>query len=208
MAACAAKSPRLPVPAKTACGAKDASSSKELSLCAAIKGGGGGGRQASSCLANSARVPKALPYSQLPSIESDKTFRTTFTRHLQQSATMPKFALFVRANRDAESGVPPTTALMQEMVTFNESLVKAGILVAGEGYCRPRGAIVYPSRARVTRPSRRVRSRSRRSCLGSGSSRRRISTRLPGGRGRCRLRTTAALSRLDRLRGKMISAIR
>ncbi|KAK1772110.1 hypothetical protein QBC33DRAFT_520323 [Phialemonium atrogriseum] len=46
---------------------------------------------------------------------------------------MPKFALFVRANRDAESGVPPTTAAMQEMLTFNESLVKAGILVAGEG---------------------------------------------------------------------------
>jgi hypothetical protein len=39
----------------------------------------------------------------------------------------------VKANKDSEAGVLPTKELLTEMGKFNEELVKAGIMLAGEG---------------------------------------------------------------------------
>lgn len=44
-----------------------------------------------------------------------------------------KVMVMVKATQDSEAGVMPTTELLSAMTQFNESLVKAGILVAGEG---------------------------------------------------------------------------
>jgi hypothetical protein len=44
-----------------------------------------------------------------------------------------KFMLLVKANKDTEAGVPPSQELLAEMMKFNEELVKAGVLLAGEG---------------------------------------------------------------------------
>jgi len=44
-----------------------------------------------------------------------------------------KVAVLVKATRDSEAGVMPTAELLTAMGQFNESLVKAGILLAGEG---------------------------------------------------------------------------
>jgi hypothetical protein len=44
-----------------------------------------------------------------------------------------KVAVLVKATKDSEAGVMPTTELLAAMGQFNESLVKAGILLAGEG---------------------------------------------------------------------------
>lgn len=44
-----------------------------------------------------------------------------------------KVMVMVKATKDSEAGVMPTTELLTAMTQFNESLVKAGILVAGEG---------------------------------------------------------------------------
>jgi hypothetical protein len=41
--------------------------------------------------------------------------------------------LLVKANKDTEAGVPPTEELLTEMGKFNEELVKAGVMLAGEG---------------------------------------------------------------------------
>src|ERR1700723_4260118 len=41
--------------------------------------------------------------------------------------------VMVRATRDSESGVMPKQKLLAEMGKFNEELVKAGVLLAGEG---------------------------------------------------------------------------
>jgi hypothetical protein len=41
--------------------------------------------------------------------------------------------VIIKANRDTEAGVMPTTELLTEMGKFNEDLVKAGIMLAGEG---------------------------------------------------------------------------
>jgi len=44
-----------------------------------------------------------------------------------------KVAVLVKATKDSEQGVMPSQALLAEMGKFNEELVKAGILLAGEG---------------------------------------------------------------------------
>jgi hypothetical protein len=44
-----------------------------------------------------------------------------------------KVAVLVKATKDSEAGVMPTAELLTAMGQFNESLVKAGILLAGEG---------------------------------------------------------------------------
>lgn len=41
--------------------------------------------------------------------------------------------VMVKANADSEAGVLPTEKLLSEMMEFNEQLVKAGIMLAGDG---------------------------------------------------------------------------
>ncbi len=41
--------------------------------------------------------------------------------------------VIVKANKDSEAGVMPSTELLAEMGKFNEELVKAGVMLAGEG---------------------------------------------------------------------------
>ena len=44
-----------------------------------------------------------------------------------------RFMVMVKANEDSEAGVMPTEQLLAEMGAYNEELVKAGVLLAGEG---------------------------------------------------------------------------
>ena len=41
--------------------------------------------------------------------------------------------VIVKANRDSEGGVLPSREILSEMGKFNEELVKAGVMLAGEG---------------------------------------------------------------------------
>ncbi|MBD9667460.1 hypothetical protein FB547_102598 [Variovorax beijingensis] len=44
-----------------------------------------------------------------------------------------RFMVLVKANKDSEAGVMPSTEVLTAMGKFNEELVKAGVLLAGEG---------------------------------------------------------------------------
>ena len=44
-----------------------------------------------------------------------------------------RFMILVKANKDSEAGVMPSQRLLTDMGKFNEELVKAGIMLAGEG---------------------------------------------------------------------------
>ncbi len=44
-----------------------------------------------------------------------------------------RFMIIVKATNDSEAGVMPSQQLLTEMGQFNEDLVKAGIMLAGEG---------------------------------------------------------------------------
>ena len=44
-----------------------------------------------------------------------------------------RFMVIVKANQDTENGVLPTEAELAEMGAYNEELVKAGVMLAGEG---------------------------------------------------------------------------
>ena len=41
--------------------------------------------------------------------------------------------IIIKANKDSEAGVMPSEKLLTEMGAFNEELVKAGVMLAGEG---------------------------------------------------------------------------
>jgi len=44
-----------------------------------------------------------------------------------------RFMVIVKANKDSEAGVLPTEKILADMGKFNEELVKAGVMLAGEG---------------------------------------------------------------------------
>jgi hypothetical protein len=44
-----------------------------------------------------------------------------------------RFMVIVKADRNSEAGVMPSTELLAAMGKFNEELVKAGVMLAGEG---------------------------------------------------------------------------
>jgi hypothetical protein len=44
-----------------------------------------------------------------------------------------RFMMIVKATADSEAGVLPSAELLQEMGRYNDELVKAGVLLAGEG---------------------------------------------------------------------------
>src|ERR1700748_3908114 len=65
-----------------------------------------------------------------------------------------RFMVIVKANKDSEAGVMPSTDMLTAMGKFNEELVKAGRMEAGEGlHPSAKGARVnYASgQAKVTR---------------------------------------------------------
>ncbi|HLG58656.1 MAG TPA: YciI family protein [Vicinamibacterales bacterium] len=44
-----------------------------------------------------------------------------------------RFMVIVKANKNSEAGVMPSQQLLAEMDEFNQELVKAGVMLAGEG---------------------------------------------------------------------------
>lgn len=44
-----------------------------------------------------------------------------------------RFMVIVKATRDTEAGVMPTTEMLAAMCRFNEEMVRAGVMQAGEG---------------------------------------------------------------------------
>src|SRR6266550_2739583 len=53
-------------------------------------------------------------------------------QNFKRSVTM-RFMVIVKASKDSEAGVMPSTELLTAMGKFNEDLVKAGMMEAGEG---------------------------------------------------------------------------
>ncbi|NUT94478.1 MAG: YciI family protein [Saccharothrix sp.] len=55
-----------------------------------------------------------------------------------------RFMVIVKATAESEAGVMPSEEMISEMTAFNEELVKAGVMLAGEGlHPSVKGARVY-----------------------------------------------------------------
>ena len=62
-----------------------------------------------------------------------------------------RFMVIVKANKDSEAGVLPDEKILTEMGKFNEQLVKAGVMLAGEGLqSSSKGARVRFSKGKKT----------------------------------------------------------
>ena len=44
-----------------------------------------------------------------------------------------RFMVIVKANKETEAGIMPTEAMLASMAKYNEDLVKAGVMLAGDG---------------------------------------------------------------------------
>lgn len=64
-----------------------------------------------------------------------------------------RFIVMVKATKDSEAGILPTEAELQAMGKFNDELVKAGVMLAGEGLqASSKGArIAYSGSKRTVR---------------------------------------------------------
>jgi len=57
----------------------------------------------------------------------------------------------IKANKNTEAGVMPSEKLLTEMMKYNEELVKAGVMLAGEGlHPSSKGARVKSSKGKLT----------------------------------------------------------
>ena len=62
-----------------------------------------------------------------------------------------RFMVIVKASKDSEAGVMPTEKMLTEMGKFNEELVKAGVMLAGEGlHASSKGARVKFEKGKQT----------------------------------------------------------
>ena len=62
-----------------------------------------------------------------------------------------RFMVIVKANKDSEAGVLPSEKILAEMGKFNEELVKAGVMLAGEGlHASSKGARVKFAKGKRT----------------------------------------------------------
>jgi hypothetical protein len=62
-----------------------------------------------------------------------------------------RFMIMIKANKDTEAGVLPDQKLLTDMGKYNEELVKAGVMLAGEGLqASSKGARVRFSGAKRT----------------------------------------------------------
>jgi len=62
-----------------------------------------------------------------------------------------RFMVIVKANKESEAGILPTTEILTPMGKYNEELVKAGVMLAGEGlHASSKGARVKFSGDRRT----------------------------------------------------------
>jgi hypothetical protein len=62
------------------------------------------------------------------------TIRQQFTWKAPDAEdAMIRVMVFVPGNRDSEAGVMPSTELLEKMTKFNEDLVKAGVMLDGQG---------------------------------------------------------------------------
>ena len=59
--------------------------------------------------------------------------------------------VMIRANKDTEAGVMPSEELLTAMGKYNEELVKAGVMLAGEGlHPSSKGSRVKSSKGKIT----------------------------------------------------------
>ena len=63
-----------------------------------------------------------------------------------------RFMVLIKANADTEAGVLPSEELLAEMTRYNEELVKAGVMLAGEGLKPSK----FGKRVRFSGPKRTV----------------------------------------------------
>src|SRR5215469_11808689 len=85
------------------------------------------------------QVGGAVDFARPPSTYKERLGTTSRPHHRPVPNSQPshrsndmRFMVIVKANKDSEAGVMPTEAMLTAMGKYNEELVKAGVMLAGE----------------------------------------------------------------------------
>jgi hypothetical protein len=66
-------------------------------------------------------------------VRADETAQALTSKLGNTGRSTMRVMVIIKANNDSEAGVMPSEQLLTEMGNYNEELVKAGIMLAGEG---------------------------------------------------------------------------
>jgi hypothetical protein len=80
-----------------------------------------------------ARVPRACRFPDSSFDASYRAREVPGSELTDQENTAMRVMVMVKANADSEAGVMPSEQMLREMGQFNEELVKAGVMLAGDG---------------------------------------------------------------------------
>src|SRR3979490_1978106 len=95
-----------------------------------------------------AAKPRSSCFQSAGSADGDHSNRPA---ELKKTELTMRFMVIVKADRNSEAGVMPSTELLTAMGKFNEEMVKAGVMLAGEGlHPSSKGArIRFPGKGRT-----------------------------------------------------------
>jgi hypothetical protein len=74
-----------------------------------------------------------LKYVDFARVRSTHEGENDGEKTLNGSETAMRFMVIVKANKDSEAGALPDKKILEAMGKFNDELVKAGVMLAGEG---------------------------------------------------------------------------
>src|SRR3954469_11594870 len=96
-------------------------------------------------------IPRAMSVPQSPVRLVDECRLPIGPDNSDQTERTMRFMVIVKASKDSEAGVMPSTELLTAMGKFNEEMAKAGVIEAGEGlHPTSRGARVKYSSGPAT----------------------------------------------------------
>src|SRR5579862_7406483 len=92
-----------------------------------------------------------MPFVALQSQERARSRGSGNRASLRRGAGTMRFMIIVKASKESEAGVLPSHELLAAMGKYNEELVKAGVMLAGEGLqASSKGARVRFSTGKAT----------------------------------------------------------
>src|SRR3954471_8469447 len=78
-------------------------------------------------------IPRAMSVPQSPVRLVDECRLPIGPDNSDQTERTMRFMVIVKASKDSEAGVMPSTEMLAAMGKFNEEMAKAGVIEAGEG---------------------------------------------------------------------------
>jgi hypothetical protein len=79
------------------------------------------------------KIPRPVYFAVVGSTSKQSQWATALARYPLRGGKTMRFMVMIKASQESEAGVMPSEELLTAMGQYNEELVQAGVLQAGEG---------------------------------------------------------------------------